>query len=168
PVYIPETFTDPKQNKTWEKGDHLLKGNEALQYVRTRYGLLNGDFDRIARQQNFLRALMKKMLSKGTMSNPVKLTKTLSALTANLTVDEDWVPGDMRALALSMRGIAADNVTFMTIPVAGTATVPTYGSVVNINEAQSGELFTALKEDSIDDYLTKYPDAALKPPEEVN
>ena len=168
PVYIPETFTDPKQKKTWTKGDHLLKGNEALQYVRTRYGLLNGDFDRIARQQNFLRALMKKMLSKGTMSNPVKLTRTLSALTANLTVDEDWVPGDMRALALSMRGIAADNVTFMTIPVAGTATVPTYGSIVNINEAQSGELFTALKEDSIEDYLKKYPDAALEPPEEVN
>jgi len=168
PVFIPETFTDPKQSKTWTQGDHVLKGNEALQYVRTRYGLINGDFDRIARQQNFLRALMKKMLSKGTMSNPVKLTKTLSALTAHLTVDEEWKPGDMRALALSMRGITSNNVTFMTLPVAGTSTDPTYGSVVNINEAQAGELFTALKEDSIDDYLTKYPDAALKPPEEVH
>ena len=168
PVYIPTTFTDPKQHKTWTKGDHLLEGNEALQYVRTRYGLLNGDFDRIARQQNFLRALMKKMLSKGTMSNPLKLTNTLGALTKNLTVDAEWDTRDMRALALSMRGIQADNVTFMTIPVAGISTDPTYGSVVNINEAQSQELFAALKEDSIEDYLKKYPDAALKPPEEVH
>ena len=36
-----------------------LEGKKALAYVRTRYGLPNGDFDRIARQQNFLRAMMK-------------------------------------------------------------------------------------------------------------
>ena len=167
PVYIPSTFYDPKQKKQWTKGNHLLKGNEALQYVRTRYGLINGDFDRIARQQNFLRALMKKMLSKGTMANPITLTETLTALTANLTVDAEWNAGDMRALALSMRGISSKNVTFMTIPVAGTSTDPTYGSVVNIDKAKSEELFTSLKADTISQYLKKYPDAALKPPKEV-
>ena len=167
PVYIPNTFYDPKQKKQWTKGNHLLKGNEALQYVRTRYGLINGDFDRIARQQNFLRALMKKMLSAGTMANPITLTETLTALTANLTVDAEWNAGDMRALALSMRGISSKNVTFMTIPVAGTSTDPTYGSVVNIDKAKSQELFTSLKDDTIGQYLKKYPDAALKPPKEV-
>ena len=145
----------------------MLKGNEALQYVRTRYGLLNGDFDRIARQQNFLRALMHKMLSKGTMANPVTLTNTLTALTANLTVDAEWSSGDMRGLALSMRGISSQNVTFMTVPVTGTSTDPTYGSIVNIDESQSQELFTALKDDTIDRYLKKYPDSVLKPAKEV-
>ncbi|MBC7592715.1 MAG: LytR family transcriptional regulator, partial [Kineosporiaceae bacterium] len=58
-------------------------------------------------------------------------------------------------------------VTFMTLPVAGTSTDPTYGSVVNVDEAKSKELFTALKSDTVDDYLTKYPDAALKPPKDV-
>ena len=167
PVYIPNTFYDPKQKKEWTKGDHLLQGNEALQYVRTRYGLINGDFDRIARQQNFLRALLKKMLSSGTKTNPITLTNTLTALTANLTVDAEWSSGDMRGLALSMRGISSKTVTFMTVPVAGTSTDPTYGSVVNINEAQSQELFTSLKDDTINQYLKKYPDAALKPPKEV-
>lgn len=167
PVYIPNTFYDPSQKKEWTQGDHLLKGNEALQYVRTRYGLTGGDFDRIARQQNFLRSLMKKMLSSGTMTNPIKLTKTLTALTENLTVDEEWNAGDMRALALSMRSISSQNVTFMTVPVTGTSTDPTYGSIVNINEAQSLELFAALKEDRIADYIKKYPDAALKPSTEI-
>ena len=167
PVYIPNTFYDPKQKKEWTQGYHLLKGNESLQYVRTRYGLINGDFDRIARQQNFLRALLKKMLSSGTMTNPITLTTTLTALTANLTVDAEWSSGDMRGLALSMRGISSKTVTFMTVPVAGTSTDPTYGSIVNINEAQSQELFTSLKDDTINQYLKKYPDAALKPPKEV-
>ena len=167
PVFIPNSFTDPKQNKTWEQGQQVLQGEEALQYVRTRYGLINGDFDRIARQQNFLRALMKKILSGGTMKNPVRLFDTLESITRNLTVDSSWQPGDMRALALSLRGTTADNVTFMTLPVAGTSTDPTYGSVVNVDEAKSKELFTALKSDTVDDYLTKYPDAALKPPKDV-
>ncbi|HZK35612.1 MAG TPA: LCP family protein [Aeromicrobium sp.] len=38
-IYIPETFRDPKQKVTWESGTQLLKGNKALAYVRTRYGL---------------------------------------------------------------------------------------------------------------------------------
>ncbi|MGZ5367153.1 MAG: LCP family protein [Aeromicrobium sp.] len=167
PVFIPDTFTDPKQNKTWNQGEQDLKGKEALQYVRTRYGLINGDFDRIARQQNFLRALMKKILSGGTMKNPVRLSSTLEAITKHLTVDSAWRPGDMRALALSLRGTAADDVTFMTLPVAGTSTDPTYGSIVNVDEVKSKELFAALKTDTVDDYLEKYPDAALKPPKDV-
>ncbi|MEO6472276.1 MAG: LCP family protein [Aeromicrobium sp.] len=168
PVYIPETFTDPKQHKTWTKGNHLLKGNEALQYVRTRYGLINGDFDRIARQQNFLRALMKKILAGGTMHNPVRLAKTLESLTRNLTVDSDWLPSDMRKLALSLRGTAQKNVTFMTIPITGTSTDPTYGSIVDVDPLKSQELFKALRDDTVGAYLKKYPDAALKPPKDVS
>ena len=72
-VYIPETFYDDSQRITWEKGWHDFEGQEALAYVRTRHGLENGDFDRIERQQNFLRATMGKLLSGGTTRNPIKL-----------------------------------------------------------------------------------------------
>ena len=44
----------------------------ALQYVRTRHGLLEGDFDRIDRQQNFLRAVLRKTLADGTIGNPLQ------------------------------------------------------------------------------------------------
>ena len=149
PVTIPRAFYDPKQKVQWEAGEQTLEGKKALAYVRTRYGLLRGDFDRIARQQNFLRALMKKMLAKGTMTNPVRLTRTLTAVTQNLTVDQSWDPRDMRALALSLRGTQADDVTFLTAPVAGTEELPGVGSVVRLDEAKSAELFTALRTDRI-------------------
>lgn len=161
PVTIPRSFYDPKQKIQWEAGEHLLEGKEALAYVRTRYGLIRGDFDRIARQQNFLRALMKKMLDKGTMTSPTKLFKTITALTENLTVDEEWTAGDMRGLALSLRGISADDVKFLTAPVAGTETIPVYGSIVRLDQAKSQELYTAFRDDDVAAYLTKYPDAAL-------
>jgi LCP family protein required for cell wall assembly len=167
PVYIPRAFYDPKQKVQWEAGEQTLEGKKALAYVRTRYGLLRGDFDRIARQQNFLRSLMKKMLSKGTMSNPIKLTRTLTAVTQNLTVDAGWDPGDMRALALSLRGTTSDDVTFLTAPVATTETIPVVGSIVRLDEAKCKELFTALREDRMDEYLKKYPDDRLADEDQI-
>ncbi|MEO6604859.1 MAG: LCP family protein [Aeromicrobium sp.] len=167
PVTIPQAFYDPKQKIQLEAGPQVLEGKKALAYVRTRYGLLRGDFDRIARQQNFLRALMKKILDKGTMTNPVKLIKTVSALTANLTVDAGWSAGDMRGLALSLRGTKAEDVTFLTAPIAGTETVPIYGSIVRLDEAKALSLWAALKKDSMTVYLKEHPDDILPAPEEV-
>lgn len=167
PVTIPNSFYDPQQKIQWEAGEQTLEGDKALDYVRTRYGLAGGDFDRIARQQNFMRSLMKKMLDRGTMTNPVKLTQTLGAVTKNLTVDQAWDPQDMRALALSLRGTAAEDVTFLTAPVAGTEELPGVGSIVRLDEAKSADLFTALREDRMDEYLEKYPDEVLADEDQI-
>lgn len=161
PVTIPRAFYDPKQKVQWDAGTQTLKGKKALAYVRTRYGLIGGDFDRIKRQQNFMRSLMGKMLSSGVTSNPTKLSNTVGALASNLTVDAGWSGTGMAKLALSLRGITTDDVTFMTAPVQGTDTDPTYGSIVVLQEDKMAELFTALKTDTMDAYLKKYPDDAL-------
>lgn len=166
PVNIPQAFYDPKQEVQWDAGEQVLEGEKALAYVRTRYGLAGGDFDRIKRQQNFLRSLMQKMLDKGTMTSPTKLFKTITALTENLTVDEAWDAGDMRGLALSLRGISTEDVIFLTAPVAGTETVDPYGSIVRLDEAKSDELYTAFRKDNLREYLKKYPDDVLS--DEVN
>ena len=168
PVYIPKAFFDPSQKIQWNAGKQTLEGKKALAYVRTRYGLPNGDFDRIARQQNFLRAMMKKMLAKGTTRNPLKLTRTVSALTQNLTVDAEWSSGDMRGLALSLRGVEEKDVTFLTAPVAGTETVPGLGSVARLDPVKSKELFEAMKNDTMKKYVKKYPDEVLKSDREVS
>ena len=168
PVYIPNAFYDPSQKIQWNAGKQTLEGKKALAYVRTRYGLQNGDFDRIARQQNFLRAMMKKMLAKGTTRNPLKLSRTVSALTENLTVDSEWSSGDMRGLALALRGVQAKDVTFLTAPVAGTETVPGLGSVARLDPLKSKELFRAMKRDTMESYIKKYPDEVLKSDKEIS
>lgn len=167
-VYIPNSFYDPSQKVYWKSGNQNLEGDLALKYVRTRYGLARSDFDRIARQQNFMRALMKKLLSKGTTRNPVTLTRTLGALTENIVVDEDWDPADMRALALSLRNTTTDDVTFLTAPVAETETIDGVGSVVLLDEVKSAELFTAMAEDEMDDYVEAHPDDVLKSDREIS
>ncbi|MFD1859333.1 LytR family transcriptional regulator [Aeromicrobium camelliae] len=161
PVTIPNSFYDPKQDVRWEAGEHVLQGDEALAYVRTRYGLLRGDYDRIARQQNFIRSLLGKMLQSGVTTNPVKLNNTVSAIAENLTIDEEWTTGDLRGLALSMRGVTTDSVRFLTAPVGSEEDHPAWGSIVRLDEAKMGQLFDAMRSDQMDAYIAQHPDDLL-------
>lgn len=168
PVTIPETFYDSKQKITWEAGRYELEGAKALAYVRTRHGLLRGDFDRIDRQQNFLRSLMQKVLEAGTLTKPRQLSETLSAITDNLTVDDEWENDDIRGLALSLRGTEADKVRFMTVPVAGTPTIETYGSIVELDSDQTKDLFSMMRSGKMGDYVKEHPDSLLGDEDEIN
>ena len=50
-----------------------MNGDMALEFVRSRYQLSQGDISRGQRQQEFLKALMLKVLSGDTLTNPVKV-----------------------------------------------------------------------------------------------
>ncbi len=167
-VYVPQTITDTKQNQTWPQGMNHLEGNLALKYVRMRYGLANGDFDRVARQQNFLRAVMEKVLSDGTIGNPVKFTKTLDAITSHLTVDQSWSSGDIRSLALGLRNLDSDHVKFVTLPLGRYDTVPGVGSVNIIDANRARQLWKAVRDDTMGRYLDKYPEDELQDPRNVS
>jgi len=166
-VFVPETFYDDSQNLRWKKGWQTLEGQQALQYVRTRHGLANGDFDRIARQQNFLRAMMAKLLSGGVTNSPTKLTSALKAITANLTVDDGWSNGDIRDLALSVRGINTDEVTFLTAPLGRYDTSDNGQSVVLLDPKKSKALWRALADGELDRYAARHSGDTLRKPDKV-
>jgi LCP family protein required for cell wall assembly len=164
-VTVAETFTDTRNNRTWEEGTYTLEGRKALQYVRTRYGLEQGDFDRIKRQQNFLRAVMQKTVSTGTLANPIKLSNLMGAITKATTVDSGWTAGDMRALVLNLRDLGPSDVQYLTAPVAGTKDVAGVGDVVVLKKKESNALWKSVRDDDVQAYLDKYggdrlPDAS--------
>ena len=49
------------------KGKHVLKGVQALEFVRQRHNLPNGDLDRVRRQQYFLTAAFRQVASVGVL-----------------------------------------------------------------------------------------------------
>ena len=155
-VCIPETFTDESQGIVWEKGCQKLDGQEALAYVRTRYGLENGDFDRIRRQQNLMRSLMTKVLDNESRSGVSGITDALRAVTKNLTVDEDWDTDEIRKLALSMRGLDTGDVTFLTAPLERYDTTADGQSIVILDKAQSRVLWRTVENDEVARYLRRY------------
>lgn len=103
-----------------KKGINVIKGTQALAFVRQRYGFPDGlgDLDRIKRQQYFLSAVFRKMSSAGTLLNPFKLQNLLKAITTSLTMDSTLDP---LKLARQMQNLQAGNVKFTTIPTNGFA-----------------------------------------------
>jgi LCP family protein required for cell wall assembly len=167
-VYVPETVYDEKQDQQWDQGWTHLEGDLALKYVRMRHGLLNGDFDRVARQQNFLRAVMSKTLADGTIGNPLKLSHVLDAITSHLTVDQSWTSSQIRGLAVSLRGLSPDKVTFLTLPLDHYETLPDAGAVNIIDEVRARALWKAVTDDAMARYVKDHPEDELADPHDVS
>ena len=166
-VYVPETVTDTQMGKTWTRGWHHLEGNEALLYVRMRHGFSDGDFSRIDRQQNFLRTLLAKVVDDGTVANPVRFRRTVAAIAGQLTVDESWSAGDIRSLALSMRGIDPDRIVYLTLPLDHYEDTAA-GSSVIVDEKAVRELFRAVESDRVCRWVREHPDYVLPDPNKVS
>ncbi|MFG2017778.1 LCP family protein [Actinomadura geliboluensis] len=154
-VNIKQKVYDPARKKAWEAGPQKLNGEEALLFVRQRYNLPNGDFDRIKRQQAFLGALARQATDRGTLTNPLKMDRFLSALTKSISVDEGVSGGHLRSLVLSMRNVRASDVKFMTLPFKGTGTRAKQ-SVVLLDGAKSKQLFEAVKTARMADYVRQH------------
>jgi LCP family protein required for cell wall assembly len=106
-------------------GTSLLKGEQALAYVRARYGIGDGsDLGRIQRQQRFLGAMVRSATSTKLLVNPVALTKFLGAATKSLTLDRQTSFGDLKQLASQLHGLDPKRVSFLTAPIADPAYTP--------------------------------------------
>ncbi|MFD0903969.1 LCP family protein [Actinomadura sediminis] len=154
-VNIKKSVYDPARKVNWEAGPQELNGEEALLFVRQRYNLPNGDFDRMKRQQALLRALAKKSADSGTLTNPLKLDRFLSALTKSISVDEGVSGGDLRSLALSLRNVRVSDVTFLTTPYKGTGMVQKQ-SVVFLDPPKARVLFESVKSADMAQYVERY------------
>jgi LCP family protein required for cell wall assembly len=136
----------------WTAGTHHMNGDEALDYVRERYGLPRGDLDRTHRQQNFLRAVLGKMLSGGTFTNPLKLKRTLDQVTSVVSVDDKLSDSDLRDLVWDMRGVRSKDMVFMNAPVAGFDTIQKQ-SVVLLDDNGTSALWEAMRNDTMAHYV---------------
>ncbi|WP_433146765.1 LCP family protein [Actinomadura nitritigenes] len=154
-VDIKQSVYDPARKKQWSAGRQKLNGEEALLFVRQRYNLPNGDFDRIKRQQAFLGALAKQAADGGTITNPLKLDRFLSAFTKSISVDSSESAGDLRSLALSLRHLRVGDVTFLTTPYKGTG-MRNKQSVVFLDPPKAKTLFEAVKTAGMQQYVQKY------------
>jgi LCP family protein required for cell wall assembly len=92
PRGIYDAYTHLKLPNGWV----TLTGQEALDLARARgdnvagdvsYGLPNSDFSRTEHQRQMLVALIKKALTIGVLSNPVKITDLFNSFSSNISTD---------------------------------------------------------------------------------
>ena len=116
-VCTTQPITDQDSGLQLAAGTHVLEGEQALAYVRTRKSLGDGsDLGRIERQQAFLSSVAQEATSSELLFQPTRLYGFLDAATRSLTTDPEFGLGTMRDLAESVRGIGLDNVEFLTVP----------------------------------------------------
>ena len=146
-VCLPKAAKEKDSGIDLPAGRSVIEGEQALAFVRQRKGLPNGDLDRIARQQQFIGAIVRKTLSTGTLLNLFKLNDVITVATQSLQVDEEMSFGDLRDLALRFRSFDAGGVIFSTVPTETISGTRRGQSVVLLDEAEGAELFGALARD---------------------
>ncbi|NCC95773.1 MAG: LytR family transcriptional regulator, partial [Synergistales bacterium] len=93
-----------------KKGWRHLDGKTALEFVRFRHDAL-GDIGRIQRQQQFLKALLKRIYDPANMSRLTDITKELlSVIKSDIPITQGI------QLASYLKDISPQNVFFLTMP----------------------------------------------------
>ncbi|MCW2775631.1 MAG: LytR family transcriptional regulator [Nocardioides sp.] len=156
-VWVPETVHDSARDVTWTRGTHELDGEQALLYVRERYGLPGGDFDRIQRQQYFLRAMIDSVRHAFSVTNPLTSYDVLDAVTEHLTVDAEFSTSALRGLMNTMTGLRSDDVEFLTAPIAGVGWEGDQ-SVVYLDQPEAAGLWKSVRADDVPSWADQHPE----------
>jgi LCP family protein required for cell wall assembly len=136
---------------TYKVGCREMQGWEALDYSRQRYGLPNGDYDRQRHQQQLIKAMAKKAMSTGVVTNPVKLKKVMDAAGKAFTLDTGGVPID--DFIFTLKGVAANDLVLLRTNNGTFAGVDGGEGLT----ATSMEMFRAVKKDTLAQFIAENP-----------
>jgi LCP family protein required for cell wall assembly len=160
-VDIKEPFTSTHDtHQDFPAGINRLKGQRALEFVRERYAFPDGDYRRVRNQQQFLRALVAKTLTGGTLANPLTVHNVVSAAAPFLSVDKGFDAAALGGLAFSLRNIRQQDAVFFTLPTGGDS-VSTAGESILLPDAGAiAAVAAALAKDTLAAYVAQIsPDA---------
>jgi len=123
-------------------GCYNLKGAQALAFVRARHlkGVIIPAFSRISRQQQFMRAVIEKSLSAGSI---FQLPRLIRAVQDNLVIDENLNLYSLQDLTRKLSALGQRAINFRVVP----AIPVTIGGIsyVQLVEPQASELFQKIR-----------------------
>ena len=151
---VPIYFQHPSRDQwtglfQYDPGCVTLDGTQALAYARSRHFEISrttgrwqedptSDFGRIARQQHFIKAALRKAVSKGAR-NPFVLRDLLGFAQKNVTLDSSYSIGDLVSLGTSFSSFDPDSLLTFTPPATGTMVGSM--SVLILQEAAAQPIF---------------------------
>ncbi|MGY4977237.1 LCP family protein [Streptomyces sp. 900105755] len=101
-----------------KKGTTSVKGKQALQWLRTRYGFEDGsDIARTKAQHMYMNSMVRQLRSNATLSNPDKLLGLAETATRALTVDTGLGSvTKLYDLSKELKKVPTDRITMTTMP----------------------------------------------------
>ncbi|QYH19096.1 LCP family protein [Corynebacterium aquatimens] len=138
-ICVAEPIDDPLANLNVQPGCQKMDGATGLGYVRTR-ATAQGDLDRVARQREFLGALVARTLSPAVLLNPFRLIPLAWTVPTLFVVGQGDHVWNLARIPLAMRG----GLETVTIPI-GDFMDTEVGNVVIWDEYAAEELFSSLR-----------------------
>jgi LCP family protein required for cell wall assembly len=155
PMYLADARRTgrPQQPIWYEVGCRDMAGWAALDYSRQRYGLANGDYDRQRHQQQLLKAMARKAVSAGVLTNPFRVNEVIRAAGGALVLDTGGVP--VADFVLGLRGAAAHDLVLLR---TNNGTFAGNGRGRERITPESRAMFTAVRQDRLGAFVAAHPD----------
>lgn len=156
---VPVYFNFPSRDQAtglfqYDTGCQVLNGQQALAFARSRHFEISrdkmktwqedptSDFGRVTRQQQFIRAALKKAVAQG-VRNPFVLKDFLDIAKKNVTLDTEFTVQQLVDLGSQFRTFDPDALVSFT-PVA-TGMIVGAASVLELNVAASQPIFDVFR-----------------------
>jgi LCP family protein required for cell wall assembly len=112
---LDEPLVDRKSGADFEAGCQEMSAEQALAYVRSRQGP-RADFERIDRQQQFLRATLSELVDARVLADVPRLFRLVEDVAGNVTTDDGLGVAQIRGLADELRTVVRDGMPMTTFP----------------------------------------------------
>jgi LCP family protein required for cell wall assembly len=118
-VCVSQPINDDKSKLYLDAGFHTLEGDQALAFLRTRYGVGDGsDLSRISNQQVFLTSMVRKLKDDGALTNPFTIFRLATSALENMTLSRSLTDiGVLFGIAREVNDVDLDKITFIRLPV---------------------------------------------------
>ncbi|GAA4262726.1 hypothetical protein GCM10022255_100830 [Dactylosporangium darangshiense] len=155
---IPVSAKQNMKPQVYEVGCRDFQPWEALDYVRQRDMLANGDGDygRQRHQQQFIKAMAKKATSAGVISNPLKVNEVLSSVGKAVSFYRgnvkliDWI--------FTLKGIDPDKMVTLRTNNGTFSSKEINGQSFEILDQNALDLLKAFNTDTVDTFVAGHPD----------
>ena len=138
----------------YEKGRQHLEGWQALDYLRQRKSLADGDYGRQRHQQQFIKAMVDRAFGRNVVTNPVRLDAVLRSAGRSLIFNGRG--NSIADFGFALRGIRSDAIMMIKLSGVGVAEDGEYRG--ERLEPPARQFFTHLAAGRIDTFVAAHPD----------
>jgi anionic cell wall polymer biosynthesis LytR-Cps2A-Psr (LCP) family protein len=138
--------------KYYPTGCYYMQDWEALDFARQRH-LSDGDYGRQRHQQQLIKAIIKKMTSAGTLTDPGKIRQLQQAAGDLLTLDLGNVP--IEEWLFTLKSLRSDDLVMIKTNAGKFVSTGDGNQLLNDD---SLKLLGAVQTDTVTDFLLQHPD----------
>ncbi|WP_188538527.1 LCP family protein [Kocuria dechangensis] len=151
-IDVPQDFVS-HDGVAFEQGPQLMDGETALEFVRERYAFADGDYQRVANQRAYVKAVMDKTLNRETLTNPARIQDVVTQFSPYLEVSDGLDAGWIAGVTPDLVGVSSENIQMFTVPNQGVGYSADGQSIVVADYTAMEEIGEAISGDTLSEYV---------------